>query len=163
MALDTRSVGRMKKKKDYRFFWEQPAEQKKELKDVFAESELKFSFPGMEFPEIKMEKTMRVNVAETGSDIVVRVEVPGYKKDEVSVNVTENSIEISAYKKSEKIERTERLFTQQKSAGAVKQAFTLPAKVSPENAEARMKDGVLTITLPKHPSEQKKRRRLDIK
>ncbi len=154
----------MKKKKDYKFFWEQPVERAKELKDVFAEPfELKFSFPRLEFPEIKMERTMRVNVAETDKEVVVRVEVPGYKKDEVSVNVTENSIEISAFKREERVEKTERMFSHEKSAGAVRRAFTLPAKVNPEKAEAKLEEGILAVMLPKDKSDQKKRRRLDIK
>ena len=78
-----------KKKKEYKFFWEQPLEQAKEMKDIFSEPfEFKFTFPKFAFPEIRFEKTMQVNVAETDKEVIVKAETPGYKKNEININVT---------------------------------------------------------------------------
>lgn len=153
-----------KKKKEYKFFWEQPLEQAKEMKDIFSEPfEFKFDFPKFTFPEIRFEKTIQVNVAETDKEMIVKAEMPGYKKNEISINVTENTIEISAFKKQEKIEKSKDATSQEKSVGAVKRAFTLPAKVDPAKAEAKLEEGIVTITIPKLYPDQKRRRRLEIK
>lgn len=153
-----------KKKKEYTFFWEQPLEQAKEIKDLFSEPfEFKFTVPKFTFPEIRFEKTIPVNVAETGAEIIIKAEVPGYKKTEININVTENTIEISAFRKREKTEKTKGVYSQEKSAGAVKRAFTLPANVDPAKAEAKLEEGILAIILPKLYPDQKRRRRLEIK
>ena len=95
--------------------------------------------------------------------MTVKAEMPGYKKNEISINVTENTIEISAFKKQEKIEKSKDGTSQEKSAGVVKRAFTLPAKVDPAMAEAKLEEGIVTITIPKMYTDQKRRRRLEIK
>jgi HSP20 family protein len=151
---------RIKKKKDVRFFWETTPEKTEAYEEPF---EFGFTMPRMTFPEMKFERTIPVHVAETDREVVVHAELPGFKKNDVSLNVTESYVEILATRKTERVERTEKTFMEERQAGALRRAFTLPAKVDPDKTEARLENGILTIVMPKLYPEQKKKRRIDIK
>ena len=86
-----------KKKKEFKFFWEGPKRMEKGMREG-----LKFAFPRFEMLEIR--NLVPVNIGETEKEMIVRVELPGFKKDEINLNITEDSIEINAAKKEEKIE-----------------------------------------------------------
>ncbi|MEM7819787.1 MAG: Hsp20/alpha crystallin family protein [Candidatus Aenigmatarchaeota archaeon] len=149
-----------KKKRDFRFFWEEPFE--KTMKNFFEEPfEFKFTFPRLTFPETR--RTIPISIGQTDKEIIVRAELPGFKKDEINLNVTENYIEISAEKKEEKTKKTEHEFYHEKSVGTVKRAFTLPEHVDPEKTEAKLEDGILTIIMPKLYPETKKKKKIEIK
>ena len=124
--------------------------------------EFRFTFPRIPMPEMKI-RTIPVNIGETSKEIIVRAELLGFKRNEINLNVTENTIEIRAAKKEERIEKTEKLFRQEKSVGAVSRAFTLPEKVDPNKVEAKLEDGLLTIIMPKLYPEKKKKKRIEIK
>ena len=89
--------------------------------------------------------------------------MPGFKKEEINLNVTENAVEISAAKKEERIEKTEKSFRHEKSAEAFSRAFTLPEKVESDKVEAKLEDGLLTVIMPKLYAEKKKKKRIEIK
>ena len=146
-----------KKKKEFKFFWEEPVKKTKE-----AITPLKFTIPKFQAVE-KVTRKIPININTTDKEIIVQAELPGFKKNEINLNVTESFIEISASKQQKKIERTENLFRQELSAGAIKRAFTLPDKVDPDNAKAKLEDGLLTVILSKLYPEKKKRKRLEIK
>jgi len=154
-----------KKKKDFAFFWEEPVEK---AKNAVEESlklepfEFKFTIPKFPVPEMRITRPIPVNISTTDQELVIQAELPGFKKDEISLNVTESFVEISAHKKQEKIERTEKLFRQEMSSGSVKRAFTLPDKVDPDNSKAKLEDGLLTILLPKLTIGKKKRKKIEI-
>ena len=154
-----------KKKKDFAFFWEEPVEKAKtaiEESVKFEPLEFKFTIPKFPVTEKMITRPIPVNISTTDQELVIQAELPGFKKNEIILNVTESFVEISAHKKQEKIERTEKLFRQELSAGSVKRAFTLPAKVDPDNSKAKFEDGLLTILLPKLTIGKKKRKKIEI-
>jgi len=142
------------KKKKLNFFWETPFD-KKPLKDFFEPFELRLTLPGIRFPEMN---AIPIHMSEAGNKILIRAELPGFKKDEISLNATENTIDIRAAKRREKISKTERTFHQEQSASMVNRSFTLPESIDPNKTEAKIEDGILTIELTRADKIKKKKK-----
>ena len=89
-----------------------------------------------------------VDVSETPTEITFSVELPGFEKEEIEISLEENVLSISGERKFEKEEnrdfhRVERWY------GSFFRSFKLPATVDSSKIDAGLKDGLLTIHLPK--------------
>ena len=83
---------------------------------------------------------------------VVTAELPGVKPDEIAVELDGNLITVS-YEHEEKSEKKDRVYHR---FGAFKRTFTIPENVDTEGIDATMKDGLLTLHLPKTESGKRK-------
>lgn len=103
--------------------------------------------------------SLDVNVKEHSDKVVVEARIPGFTKDEVSINVEDNMLIIEGHKKEEKEEGEEdgTYYMKEYTTQSVKRSVTLPSKVDGEKAEAAMKDGILKVTLPKLPEVMPKK------
>lgn len=90
-----------------------------------------------------------VDVTETKDEVIVRAEVPGMTKEDISVTLQENVLTLRGEKKQEKTEKEAAFHRMERSYGSFVRSFTLPTLVQADKAKADYKDGVLTITLPK--------------
>jgi HSP20 family protein len=106
---------------------------------------------GMQLPRAK------VDVAEKNGAYVVSAELPGVKKEDIHVNIDGNQVSIEAEIKREKeASQDERVLHSERVYGKVTRSFTLPHEVDESKAEAKFRDGVLELTLPKKASAQRK-------
>ncbi|HXF48214.1 MAG TPA: Hsp20/alpha crystallin family protein [Verrucomicrobiae bacterium] len=90
-----------------------------------------------------------VDVAETKDEVIVRAEVPGMTKEDISVTLQDNVLTLRGEKKQEKVENGTTYHRMERSYGNFVRSFTLPTVVREDKTKATYKDGVLTITLPK--------------
>ena len=103
----------------------------------------------------------KVDVSETEKEIKVRAEVPGINPDDVSIEVTEDTLSIAGTIEKSNEEKDENYYRMERSSGRFSREFMLPSKIDADNVDAQAKNGVITITLSKQPSEQK--RKVEIK
>ena len=104
----------------------------------------------------------RVDVYESGDDLVFECEAPGVNKDDIDVSVENNRLTISGERREEKeaggddrdYYRTERLY------GRFQRSFALPDGVDASDISAQYDEGVLKITLPQ--GAQTQRQSIDI-
>jgi len=88
-------------------------------------------------------------VKETADAFVFKADLPGIKAENLDVLLTQNRLTISGKREAEKTEKGDTFYTFERSYGSFARAFTLPEGVSSETIDADLKDGVLTLTLPK--------------
>ena len=93
--------------------------------------------------------TPAVDVSESDGTLVVKAELPGMSKEDVEIDLSQNVLTLRGEKKQE-AERTEgEMHVWERSYGSFQRAFTLPCRVQEDKVTAEVKNGVLTITLPK--------------
>jgi len=93
---------------------------------------------------------------------VVKAELPGMKKEDIDISLTEDTITLSGEKrKEEKVEKKD-YYSLERSYGSFKRSFSLPAEIQTEKASAKFKDGVLEIRMPKTEAAKKKEKKVMI-
>jgi HSP20 family protein len=102
-----------------------------------------------------------VDLTEDEKSYVVTAELPGVKKDDVTVEIQDDVLTIRGEKKSEREEKKDRSHWVERSYGSFSRAFTLPPTAVTESLKANFSDGVLTIEIPK--KEAAKARQISIK
>jgi HSP20 family protein len=104
-----------------------------------------------------------VEVLEKGDKLVVRAEVPGVSKDDVSIDVTDDVLTIQGERRQESEDRGEGFYRSERAYGRFLRTIPLPEGTDPDKAEARFKDGVLEVTLPAPKRETKRGRKIAIR
>lgn len=114
-----------------------------------------FEFDGAWLPDIE--------VFEKKKNLVVRADVPGMSKDDITVTVGADTLTIEGERKLDEEERAEGYYRSERAYGRFHRCLGLPAGVDPDKATASFKDGVLEVTMPAPPAlAGKKGHRLDI-
>lgn len=90
----------------------------------------------------------RVDIIDREKELVVRAELPGVKKADLDVTVTEHSVTLKAESKHEEKEEEE-YYRREISHGVYLRTLELPHTVDEKKASATFDDGVLELTLPK--------------
>jgi HSP20 family protein len=100
---------------------------------------------------------MKVDVAERNGAYTVTAELPGVKKEDIQITIDGPQVTLAAEVKREKeASQDERVLHTERVYGKVSRSFTLPQEVDEAKAEAKFKDGVLELTLPKKAAAQRK-------
>jgi HSP20 family protein len=134
-----------------------------EMEKRFRELEKRFEdiFPGdwgmptrWEMPEwsrlSKMElKVPKVDIVDRDDDILVRADVPGVKKENLDVSLTDNTITIKGSTSEEKKEEKGDYYRSETMKGEFSRTMSLPSDVDGSKAATTFKDGVLEVTVPK--------------
>jgi len=99
----------------------------------------------------------RVDVAEKNGAYRVTAELPGVRKDDIQVSIDGAQVTLSAEVKQEKeASQDERVLHAERTFGKVTRSFTLPQDIDEAKVEAKFRDGVLELTLPKKAAAQRK-------
>lgn|SRR5262249_35957071 len=103
-----------------------------------------------------------IEVQQRNNEMVVRADLPGMKKDDISVEVTQDAITISGERHQE--HETERggVYRSERSYGSFYRAIPLPEGAIADQAKATFNDGVLEVTVPAPPEQVSRGRRLEI-
>jgi HSP20 family protein len=112
------------------------------------------SFPSFKIPSISMPHMPKFpdtscDVIDEGNQLRVKMDVPGVKKNDIDLNVTDNSIEITAGHKESKEEKKKNFLRKERSEVSYYRTLPLPEKVHSSKAKAKLTDGVLDVVIPK--------------
>lgn len=105
-------------------------------------------------------KVPHVDVIDREAEVIIRAELPGVKKDDLDVSLSDNSVTIRGKTKHEETEEKGEYYRREMSYGEFSRTVGLPSEVDRAKAKAKFKDGVLELTLPK--AEAAKRNSISI-
>lgn len=91
------------------------------------------------------------DVRETQDGFVFKADLPGVKEADLDLKLSRNRLTVAGKRESEKSEKNETVYSYERSHGSFTRAFTLPEGVDTERVKAELKEGVLTIEIPKRP------------
>ena len=96
-------------------------------------------------------------VFERKDGYVFKGDLPGVKQEDLEISLTENRLTISGKRDSEERKEGERFYAVERVYGQFTRTFSLPEGVDGEHVKAELKDGVLTLVVPKKPEVQPRR------
>ena len=103
----------------------------------------------------RTKNLMKTDVRETEDSYELDIDLPGFKKDEVTVDLKDGCLTISAAKGLDKEEQDKkgRYIRQERYAGACSRSFYV-GDVEPKDVSAKFEDGILRISMPKEPKKE---------
>ena len=108
-------------------------------------------FKGVAAPRLK------VDVAEKNGAYTVTAELPGVKKDDIQITIDGPQVTLAAeVKREQEVANGERVLHTERVYGKLTRSFTLPQELDEAKVEAKFRDGVLELTLPKKAAAQRK-------
>ena len=100
---------------------------------------------------------VKVDVAEKNGHYTVVAELPGVKKEDIQVTIDGAEVTLAAeIKREREVANDERVLHTERTFGKVSRSFSLPQEVDEAKAEAKFRDGVLELTLPKKAAAARK-------
>jgi HSP20 family protein len=115
------------------------------------ETALRRFFPPMNLESEPAALKMRLDVTENDQGYQVKADIPGVKKEDISVRVDGNTVQIEAETKSEKESRGDgdKVLRSERCYGNISRTFSLASDIDEAKVDAKYADGVLTLLLPK--------------
>ena len=99
----------------------------------------------------------QVEVYQQNNELVVRADLPGLRKEDINVDVTEHGITISGERRQEQESERGGIYRSERSYGSFSRVIPLPDGAIVDQAKATFRDGVLEITMPAPPAHQGRR------
>ncbi len=105
-----------------------------------------------------------VDITETDKAYILEAELPGYKQEDVKLNIEKHVLRLSSTKQTTKEEKDEKKYLIcERHSQSFERAFSLPEDVNEDKIEGEFSNGVLTVTLPKKEVVQPKSIEVKIK
>ncbi len=103
-----------------------------------------------------------VDIGESDKEYRIECELPGMDEKDVDISLNQNVLTVQGEKKHETEEEKGNVYRTERSYGQFHRDFPLPDDVDEENIEAKFKNGILTITLPKTKKALKNAKHIEI-
>ncbi|MBA1334373.1 MAG: heat shock protein Hsp20 [Firmicutes bacterium] len=120
-------------------------------------------FFGTDFlaPMNQFGRGMKVDIQETDSQYVIEADLPGFNKEDINIDLSDNRVTISAQHNEDTEEKGDNYIRRERKSGAVMRSF-LVDNVKHDQASAKYENGVLKLVLPKADTDNPRKRRIDI-
>ncbi len=123
-------------------------------------------FGDLSFPNLLEKDTIvpLCDMEDKGDRYEVQLEVPGIEKERLNIKATKNSVEIEGEQKEKKEEKGKDYVYNERSYRSIYRKIPVPDEIVPSQIEAKMSNGILSITLPKKtPTKAEESTRVEIK
>ncbi|CAN2040672.1 HSP20 family protein [Candidatus Magnetomoraceae bacterium gMMP-15] len=102
------------------------------------------------------------DIYEMEDNIVVKAELPGLNKEDVSVEIKDNVLSLKGERSVDNEVKDKNYYRKERSYGSFQRSFTLPHSVDPDSVKAKFKDGLLEVEIPKPEKEKPKEIKINI-
>jgi Molecular chaperone (small heat shock protein) len=121
-------------------------------------------FAGFEWPAAWGRETElgRVDLSETEEGYELQIDLPGMKKEDISVELADGILTVSGERSDEREDQRRGYYLSERSYGGVRRSFRVPESVKTEDIGASFRDGVLTLSMPRTEEAQQSARRIDV-
>jgi HSP20 family protein len=110
----------------------------------------------------RMDWTPAIEAFQRGNEFVVRADVPGLSREDLTVEVGDDALTIRGERKYDHEEEREGIYRSERSYGSFYRVIPLPEGAMADEAKANFKDGVLEVVIPAPSQEVRRGRRIDI-
>ena len=114
------------------------------------------------FTGVPSVSVFNTDVIDTGDAFKLECELPGFKKEDIKIDIENDCLTISAERSSDDKDEKDNYVKRERFYGSFTRSFDVSG-INVDNIEAGYSDGVLTVTLPKKAAEVPASRRLEIK
>ena len=128
-----------------------------------------FGGPGFQLPLLRTRPLVaqanwipEIEVFEKDNRLVTKVDLPGMKKEDVKVEVTDGHLTISGERKSDVEEKNDQFYRSERQYGSFYRAVPLPDGVKLEDVKATFAEGVLEVSIPLPAAPESKVRKVEI-
>ncbi len=104
-----------------------------------------------------------VDIYETADSIVLKAELPGLSRENIDIQVRDNTLTLKGERRFEREVKDENYLRIERSYGAFQRGFSLPAVIQQDKIKATFKDGVLEVNLPKAEEAKPKQVKIEVK
>lgn len=109
----------------------------------------------------RSEPDLPLDISETDDEYIIRASLPGYKRDQITLEIDEGVLTIGAEHSEEHEERSERFHRRERRFGSVTRRLRLPDDLADGDPNAEFADGVLTLRLQK--AEKRPPKRIEVR
>jgi HSP20 family protein len=102
-------------------------------------------------PSVKNDE-MKCDIYEKGDKTFIEMDIPGYKKEDINVDVHNNYLNITAKKEEHHEDKDKNYIRRERSYGKISRSFYI-GDIKENDIDASFKDGILTVSVPKEPKE----------
>ena len=95
------------------------------------------------------EGQLAVDAYQTDSDIVIKAPIAGVSPEDLEIGITDETLTIKGQRRESQEAERDNYFCQECYWGSFSRTYVLPAAVDPDKAQASLKNGILTIKIPK--------------
>jgi HSP20 family protein len=97
------------------------------------------------------------DITENKDAYLFKADMPGVKKEDIEITTTGNRLQVAGKRDSEHETKTDTVYTYERQFGSFCRAFTLPESADLAHAKSELKDGVLTLAVPKKAGSETKK------
>ena len=96
-------------------------------------------------------------VRETNDAYIFKADLPGVQEEDLDISVAKNRMTVTGKREMEKREENDRFYAVERNYGSFTRSFTLPTDIDDAHVDAELRDGVLTLRMPKTREQQAKK------
>ncbi len=108
-------------------------------------------------PSINVNEAMKCDIYEKGDKSYIEMDIPGFKKEDINVDVANKYLTITATREDKNEDKEKNYVRKERTYGKFTRSFYI-GNVQEDAIDAEFKDGILTVSIPKEHKEETKKR-----